>query len=433
MSERASAGAEPPRVDEPADDHDLRAYLRHYRTHGPVFQCAVAGRTQVVLAGLHANVFVARAGSDVLGHRVFWQDFDREEARRPVVRGGESNRRRRAVLSRAYTRGRVRHRLPELAAMTHRAIEAWSPGRTVDFYPWVQRLVAEQLGRLFTGHGPGERLPDLVAFMHANMATLTGAEPREALRSPAYRCARDRVFEMARSIVEAHRGQRPPGRPPDLVDDVLAAAGEQGLTDDQLAHVVLGPFLAGLDTVSTMATYLLHALLANPAALARVRSEVDRAFSRSGVSWRRLQELPALQGATMETLRRHPLAIGHDCEATRPFTFAGRRVEAGRPVFVAMAVPHFLPEVYPDPERFDVDRYRAPRSEHRRRGAFAPFGLGDRACLGAGVAQMQLMVTVGTALARFELELEGPDLTLDPYGASPRAAMRLRVGVGRER
>jgi cytochrome P450 len=433
MSERSPAGGRPPRVDEPAGDHDLRAYLRHYLAHGPIFEAVVAGRPQVVLAGTEANAFMARAGGEALGHQVFWQDFDREEARQPVVRGGEGNRRRRAVLSRGYARGRVRDRLPDLAAMTQRAIEEWSPGSTVDFYPWVQRLVAEQLGRLLTGHGPGERFPDLVAFMHANMAAMTGARPRETLRSPAYRCARDRVFAMGRSIVDAHRGGRDPGRPPDLVDDVLAAAGEHPPSDDQLAHVVLGPFLAGLDTVSTMSSYLLHALLAHPEALARVRAEVDRAFSGPGTSWRRLPELPALLGAAMETLRRHPLAIGHDCEATRPFTFAGCRVDAGRPVFVAMAVPHFLPEIYPEPERFDIDRYRPPRSEHRRPGGWAPFGLGDRACLGAGLAQTQLAVIVGSALARFDLALDAPWPALEPYGASPAAAMRLRVHVVRRR
>lgn len=431
----AGAGPEPPAVAEAAADHDLRTYLRWYRAHGPVFQGRVAGRAHVVLAGPEANLFMARDGDAVLGHRVVWQDFDRERPRTPVLRGGDANRRRRAVLSRGYARGRIRDRLADVVAMTVRAAADWEPGRSVLFYPWVQRLVAEQLGQLLTHHSPGERFPDLVTFMHANMAMLAGAGPRDALCSPEYRRARERVFALARAVVGAHRaGSRPPGQPADLVDDVLGAAGEHGyeLTDEQLAHVVLGPFLAGLDTVSTMASYLLHALLSRPWALARVRPEVDGLRSAQAPGWRRLQEMAALQGAAMETLRLHPLAIGHDCEATRPFTFAGRRVDAGRPVFVAMAVPHFLPALYPEPERFDIDRYRPPRAEHRRPGAYAPFGLGERACLGAGVAQAQMVLTVGALLSRFDLELDAPALA--PYGASPNAVMRsMRVRVARVR
>lgn len=430
----AGEGPEPPAAGEAAAGHDLRFYLRQYHAHGPVFQARVAGRPHVVLAGPEANVFVTREGGAVLGHQVFWQDFDRERPRAPVVRAGEANRLRRAVLSRGYARGRIRDRLGEIVAMTARATADWEPGRSVAFYPWVQRLVAEQLGELLTHHGPGERFPDLVTFMHANMAVLAGTGPREALRSAEYRAARERVFALARSVVEAHRGPRPPGRSADLVDDVLAAAGEHGFepTDEQLAHVVLGPFLAGLDTVSTMSSYLLHALLRRPWALARVRQEVDGLRSEPAPTWRGLQEMAALQGATMETLRLFPLAIGHDCRATRPFTFAGRRVDAGRPVFVAMAVPHFLPGLYREPERFDIDRYRPPRVEHRRPGAYAPFGLGDRACLGAGVAQAQLVLTVATVLSRFDLELDAPELA--PYGASPGAVMgSLRVRVARVR
>ena len=421
----------PPLADGAIADHDLSFHLRQHLALGPIFEAEVAGRRQVILAGPEANVFMARAGGSVLGHHVFWQDFDREPAAERLVRAGEANRGRRAMLGPGYSRGRIRDRLPDLVAMTLRATAAWEPGRPVPLYAWVQRLVAEQLGELLTRHVPGERFPDLVTFMHANMAMLTGARPPSTLREPEYVAARERVFALARSVVDAHRGPRPPGRAPDLVDDVLAAAAEHGhaLTDEQMAHVVLGPFLAGLDTVSTMASYLLHALLTHPGALARARSEAA-ALLAPGLSWRRVGDMRALQGAAMETLRLHPLAIGHECEAMRPFTFAGRRVDALQPVFVAMAVPHFLPRLYPDPERFDVDRFHPPRAEHRRPGAYAPFGLGDRGCLGSGIAQALLVITVGTVLARFDVELDDPAPALPPGAASPNAVMhglRLRV------
>jgi cytochrome P450 len=77
-----------------------------------------------------------------------------------------------------------------------------------------------------------------------------------------------------------------------------------------------------------------------------------------------------------------------------------------------MTVPHFLPELYPEPEKFDIDRFSHPRNEHRQRGAYAPFGLGDHTCLGAGITEIQLMVTMATIFHDYQFEIDPPTYTL---------------------
>ena len=114
----------------------------------------------------------------------------------------------------------------------------------------------------------------------------------------------------------------------------------------------------------------------------------------------------------METLRRYPVAGGHRARVARPLTLSGYRLEAGQDVEVAMTVPHFLEEVYPNPMRFDLGRFRPPRNEHRKPGAYAPFGLGDHTCLGAGIAEVQLMVTMATLLSNYTLQCDPPDYQL---------------------
>ena len=115
---------------------------------------------------------------------------------------------------------------------------------------------------------------------------------------------------------------------------------------------------------------------------------MDAVFAQGPLTWEQLKEMTALHGAAMETLRRYPVAGGHFIKVAKPLTIAGYRLEPGDDIFVAMTVPHFLPELYPEPEKFDIDRYHAPRNEHRQRGAYAPFGLGDHTCLGAGIAEI---------------------------------------------
>jgi cytochrome P450 len=105
---------------------------------------------------------------------------------------------------------------------------------------------------------------------------------------------------------------------------------------------------------------------------------------------------------------------GFGAIVAKPLTFAGYRLEPGDEVLVAMTVPHFLPELFPHPETFDIDRYRSPRNEHRQRGAYAPFGLGEHTCLGAGIAEIQLMVITATLLHTYRFELDPPDYQLMP-------------------
>ncbi|GCE22728.1 cytochrome P450 [Dictyobacter kobayashii] len=159
-------------------------------------------------------------------------------------------------------------------------------------------------------------------------------------------------------------------------------------------------------------SFMIYALLKNPAVLQRVLQEVDAVWSRRDFSWEALKQMPALHGAAMETLRLYPVATGHRTRIAQPFSYAGYQLSPGDDVFVAMTVSHFLPELYPEPERFDIDRYREPRNEHRQRGAYSPFGLGNHTCLGAGIAEVEIMVTMATLFYRYQLSMEPADYLL---------------------
>ena len=74
-------------------------------------------------------------------------------------------------------------------------------------------------------------------------------------------------------------------------------------------------------------------------------------------------------------------------------------------VFAATSVPHYLPECFPVPDRFDIERYTEARAEHRQPYAYAPFGLGPHRCLGNGFAEVQILATVATILRDVDLEL----------------------------
>lgn len=116
------------------------------------------------------------------------------------------------------------------------------------------------------------------------------------------------------------------------------------------------------------------------------------------------------------------------------FDFAGYHVPAGESLFVATTVTHRLPEFFPDPDRFDIDRYLPDRAEHRQPNVFVPFGVGTHRCLGNGFAEAQTLLTIATVLHAAELELDPPGYELKMTNVpTPRPARSFRFKVKRLR
>ena len=96
--------------------------------------------------------------------------------------------------------------------------------------------------------------------------------------------------------------------------------------------------------------------------------------------------------------RKYLLGAALARTAANTFEFDGYRIDAGENVMVATTVPHFLAEHFPEPERFDIDRFGPERAEPRQRFAYVPFGLGEHRCLGAGSADLLMILIPLTAI-----------------------------------
>lgn len=393
-----------------------------YRTYEPVFCLPRPERApQIILAGPEINVFMARHEDEFFTTGEQWVQFDAMISQQPrsgmtEARDGEANRRRRAQSSRQWSRARILDQIPQMVEITLESTQDWQPGSSIAVHTSMRRLVAEQLGRLLLGVSPGDYLDDFVTYLNTTIVNTlkVGNQSDARFDSAVYQRAVQRVNEFGRTAYEAHLQHPEPNGKPDMIDDVMRETAQypEAYRQAILEHVALGPMLAGIDTVANSLSFMLYALLAHPEALRRVQAEVDAARSQGMLSWEQLKQMPELQGAMMETLRRYPVAGGNRARVARPLTLGGYRLEAGQDVEVAMTVPHFLEELYSNPLQFDLDRFRPPRNEHRKPGAYAPFGLGDHTCLGAGIAEVQLMTTMATLLSSFTSQLDPPDYRL---------------------
>jgi cytochrome P450 len=418
----SSAAPLPPLVDFARVMQEEQPLVSLYRAYGPVFRLPQPGQApRIILAGPEINVFMARHEDEFFTTGEQWEQFDAmisQQTRSGMTetRDGEANRRRRAQSSRQWSRARILDQIPQMIEITLAWTRDWQPGSRIAVHASMRRLVAEQLGRLLLGVSPGDYLDDFVTYLNTTIVNTlkVGNKSGDRFDSPAYQRAAERVNEFGRLAYEAHLLRPEPNGKPDMIDDAMRETAQypEPYRRAILEHVALGPMLAGIDTVANSLSFMLYALLAHPEALQRVQAEVDAVRGSGTLSWEQLKQMPDLQGAMMETLRRYPVAGGHRARVARPLTLAGYRLEAGQDVEVAMTVPHFLEESYPNPMQFDLERFRPPRNEHRKPGAYAPFGLGDHTCLGAGIAEVQLTVTMATLLSSYTLQLDPPGYRL---------------------
>ncbi len=415
-------------------------FLRCYRAYGPIFRIRLFNRVITVMAGPEANLFMMREGSTHLRSREFWQDFVEEFGGHKSLGNtdGEIHAALRKVMKRGFARSAIQKRYQELLDITDAMLKRdWPVGAEVPVVRAMQRMAAEQLGVMAAGQPPGDYVEDLRIFIRTLLQVLvTRQAPRLLFYRPAYRRARRRVFELGQRMIDQYDPTRIDPDRPTVVDDIMAAHAEDPtlFVDGELMLAVLGPYFAGLDTVANTTAAMLYAVLKYPDVYTPLMEEIDAAFAAGPLTPASLHNMPILHGVVMETLRMYPIAAAAMRNATQDFEFAGYQVLEGEPLYMGITVSHYLESFYPEPYRFDITRFQKPRMEHRQPGAFAPFSLGEHTCLGAGLAEVEIMLTMARVLHRRRLALTPPDYTLKlKVAPTPGPEMGFRVRVLGER
>ena len=397
---------------------DVRDFLaRSYRKHGPIFRVRAFGYRFIALVGPEANVFLARVSGTHLRSHEPYREFGVAMGGHRVVLNmdGPEHLRMRKLQVNGYSPKTLESNLDVAHDATRRAIGEWPQGQPVGVQRAMQEIVAEQIGLCCTGVPPGAYTDDLIQFLGMIVTVhITKRWPALVERLPKFRRAKRRLGELYGQILEAHRPERRAGAQPDFVDDLL----EMNRTDPQLLpetdlHAnILAPYLVGIDTSASVCAFMLYALLKHPELLERMRVEVDDMYELGPPTPEGLRKLDVTHRIALETLRMYPVVPALPRIASNSFEFGGYQVPAGAQLMLGTTVSHHLPECFPDPERFDIERYSRNAQQHRKPGAFAPYGVGRHRCLGSGFAEVQVALTMATIVRETELVLDRPERPL---------------------
>ncbi|MEX0754446.1 MAG: cytochrome P450 [Actinomycetota bacterium] len=335
------------------------------------------------------------------------------------------HRRQRQLLQPAFSREAVAGYAIHAADLAARRADRWIPGRPIDLVAQMRFLALEIVVRALFGAGVdagrAAAVADAIGTMVDGMRRLRlpGGRLLERVRTPGVRGverARDDLDrELALIVAE--------GRDDTSLAGSLRSAGDPRQVRDELMTLLV----AGHETTAAALAFAWEAIAASPPAEAALHAELDDVLAGRDPAPTDLEELPFTGAIVHETLRLFPpsWAIARRCRERS--VLAGTPVPEGTTIVVSPWLLHRDPRWWNDASSFLPERWGVrERGAHRpsERGAYLPFGAGPRACIGAPLANAELVLALATIGRRWRLRPVSADplrlqavVTLRPRGS----------------
>lgn len=306
----------------------------------------------------------------------------------------------------------------------------------LDLHAEMVRFTLRVVGRAVFGADVDEAL-DVVqtavptASEYAFRRTLSVLPLPRGWPTPANRRAGRAQRAMYRIVDELIRRRRREGLDPergDLLSLLLLASDPEtgtGLADREVRDQALVFLLAGHETTATATTMALDAVSRRPDVQARVHGEVDAVLGGRLPVAADLFALGYIGQVIKEAMRLYPPAYWVERFAPEDVVIGGYWIAARTGVILSPWVTHRHPVFWPEPDRFDPDRFDGRGDSARHPYAYLPFGGGPRSCIGEHFALLEAVVLLATVVQAFELRAVGPPprlsaaVTLRPAGRVP--------------
>jgi len=375
----------------------------------------------------------------VTDHQSFTKSMDYRALSRVLGQGlltseGELWKRQRRLVQPAFYRERILSYGGIMTSYTTRLSDTWRDAEVRDIHHDMMRVTLEIAARsLFNVEITGD-----AGTIGRALNVVLEAMPRLAsfsflpdwLPVPGLGGFRRALADLDQIVYGIIRTRRATGEHPgDLLDLLLEARDEDGagMPDRQLRDEVMTLLLAGHETTANTLAWTLYLLARHPEVQSRLEAELREALQGRVPEAAGLQRLPYTQRVLTESQRLYPPAWAIGRKALQPFDVLGYRLPAGTNVIVSQWVVHRDPRYFPDPERFDPDRWcdEAGGRKSIPKFAYMPFGAGPRVCVGASLALTESALVLATLVQRFRFSLA----SAEPVEAFPSVTLRPKNGL----
>jgi cytochrome P450 len=314
-----------------------------------------------------------------------------------------------------------------------RTRDRWRAGESIDVASEMMRLTLAVVGKtLFSAdveNEAGEIGEALTTVLHMfNLLMMPFSEYLEKLPLPSIRRFEKARARLDRTIYGLIAERRESGEDKgDLLSMMLLARDEDGsggMSDQQVRDEALTLFLAGHETTAQALTWTSYLLSQNPECERRLHQEVDQVLLGRPPAF---DDLPRLQYTEMvlaESMRLYPPAWAIGRKAIAEFELGGFTIPRGAILILAPYVTHRDPRFFPEPERFDPERWRPEARDARPKFSYFPFGGGARLCIGERFAWMEGTLVLAAIAQQWRLRL------LPGHRVEPQPLITLRTKYG---
>lgn len=419
----------------------LNAIARLIDQHGPVAKIKVLNMQIYLICDpdlirelliqhpqqLHRDPFTSRALGRIIGDGLF-------------IAEGASWTRKRKLMQPIFHAAHIRRFADAFAAETRAMCAGWNKGQEIQLEQEMMGLALRIICSTMFGADVSDRVARIGTLMQAIMTEAEG-QLRNGLPIPSWlptpgNRRQNRALAEIRAlllrIIRARREEVDAGSDgrSDLLTMLLLARDDDGqpLSEEEVLDECLTIFVAGHETTAVALAWTWLLLLQHPEILTQVRREAEAQPSIDEQSGDLSQALPHLTGVIKESLRLYPPAAAFGRTPTEAFEAGGHAFAPGDTIIISTYVMHHLPHLYPEPERFHPDRFRAD-AEQPPRYAYLPFGAGSRTCIGNAFAMLEMQVALATMLQMVDLSLT-PGQSFEPETVvtlRPRNGVRVRV------
>jgi cytochrome P450 len=381
----------------------LTASHRWWEKYGPVSRTRALGTTWINVEGPDACGAVLTDRErvyDASGWAYLIGPFFR---RGLMLLDGAEHHRHRRIMQQAFTAERLAGYLGPINETIADTIATWPDGR-VRLYPALKRLTLDVATRTFmadTVGGAEARRVNAAFTDSVRAATAFVRAPVPGLRWSRGLAGRRLLERYLRDRLPQHRT----GSGADLFTALCQARTEDGdaFTDDDVVNHMIFLLMAAHDTSTSTLTTMAYYLARYPEWQERCRAE-SRALGPEPVGFGDLDRLVTLDLVMKESMRLVTPVPGVTRRTNRETELLGYRIPAGAYVAVHLWGVHHQPELWPEPERFDPERFAAHRREDKvHRFAYLPFGNGVHKCIGMYFGGMEIKAAMHQLLLRYRL------------------------------
>ena len=379
--------------------------------YGPVFQIRPPfSEPMIVLAGPDTNQWVHRRGRMYLRARDYFSDFEKVYGAAGVLPAldGADHFRLRKSLSAAYSRKRLAGQIDDLYGHARRHMAQWTVGEVYPATSMSRQMINAQISPFMVGVETQDIIDDLLKFKERALSVhIMKIMPKFMLKTPGMRRRAKFIEALLERVYSVHTPAQRAGRPLDLVDDYLSlhASDPQFIPESNLRFAFTAALVASA-YLGDAFSFTLYAMASQPEVHARIQAEADALFGNCDPKPEDFSPstIDVTHRFMMECMRMYPVVPMSIRNVMNSCVVEDYELPVGSRVIIAQTSTHYMEDVFPDPFKFDIDRYLPPRNEHLSPG-YAPYGLGTHTCLGSRWMELQLAVNLLMVAHYFTLEV----------------------------